>query len=183
MGDWVRVKKQVHGSKRTAFSAPLRVARQVAPATFELENGVRWNAAHLARLPETAVPTGPARQQGDDPVCHGSSPSVARAPRCPAERARRPGEGEVRHASPPLVRAPAGAAHLPPPGPGAAQAPPASPMTSAHGSLAQEPSQPGPTVPETADADAERAPVPRGPRELTPTRRGRRRRAPDRFSP
>ncbi|KAF0304677.1 hypothetical protein FJT64_023584 [Amphibalanus amphitrite] len=49
----------------------------LAPATFELENGVRWNAAHLARLPDTAIPTGPARRHDDSLVSCDSPPPAA----------------------------------------------------------------------------------------------------------
>lgn len=30
-----------------AYSAPLRVTSQVAPSTYRLEDGSRWNATHL----------------------------------------------------------------------------------------------------------------------------------------
>ena len=68
-GDTVRVRKQGHVPKnQSRFSDPLRVTRQLGPATYLLSDGSKRNAAHLARTPDVgANATTPPRADGLEP--------------------------------------------------------------------------------------------------------------------
>ena len=57
-GDWVRIKRLHRQNKLQSYwSEPLRVSKQLGPATYRLENGTRW---HSNRLHRVARPTAPA---------------------------------------------------------------------------------------------------------------------------
>ncbi|KAF0303206.1 uncharacterized protein FJT64_024780 [Amphibalanus amphitrite] len=76
VGDVVRVKIPGHIRKDDRkFSEPLKVTRQVAAGTFELENGTRWNSAHLARVPDT----GQRAPDGESPTGAPGAPPAVRS--------------------------------------------------------------------------------------------------------
>ncbi len=57
-GVWVRIKHLHRQNKLQSYwSEPLRVTKQLGPATYRLENGTRW---HSNRLHRVAAPTAPA---------------------------------------------------------------------------------------------------------------------------
>ena len=167
-GDWVCIKKPGITSKSDSrFTAPLRVSRQVAPATFQLETGAIWNAAHLARVPSAAGGR-PSTTQHGAPHPDGAAPNQQASPSSPT--------GPTRH-SPDLPSssvAPATGVDAPraPPG-GRPPEPPGREQPPECSAVPEQPSSP------RQPSDAGRAP--RGPRLIGYSSRGRPIIAPDRL--
>ncbi|XP_043212449.1 uncharacterized protein K02A2.6-like [Amphibalanus amphitrite] len=207
VGDVVRVKIPGHIRKDDRkFSEPLKVTRQVAAGTFELENGTRWNSAHLARVPDTGqrAPDGesPTGAPGAPPAVRSEAGQVGSDAPSPlsAPLAARPGAGsEPPPVSPPRCSPPrADRAALPGAGPGPATPEPtdvtSTPTTGrTRRSAARSPTgrRSSPSVegrPDCSGASdvasgSPRRSARRTDRELQPSARGRRRYAPDRYSP
>lgn len=100
-GDWVRIKRLHRQNKlKSYWSEPLRVTKQLGPATYRLENGTRW---HSNRLHRVAGPTAPASPLS--PAALGWQPRpgasrVAADPPAPLDAASGPARPQRRRAPP-----------------------------------------------------------------------------------
>lgn len=62
-GDWVSIKRLHRQNKlRSLWSEPLRVAKQLGPATYRLEDGTRWHSIRLHRVTASTASVSPLSQ-------------------------------------------------------------------------------------------------------------------------
>lgn len=100
-GDWVRIKRLHRQNKLQSFwSEPLRVAKQLGPATYRLEDGTRW---HSNRLHRVAGPSAPASLLSPAALGWQPRPGANRGvgdPPAPPEAASRPARSQRVRAPP-----------------------------------------------------------------------------------
>ncbi|MGH0118713.1 UNVERIFIED_CONTAM: hypothetical protein FKN15_005699 [Acipenser sinensis] len=97
--DLVRAKRPHRGDKLQSFwSSPLRVSHHLGPATFQLQDGSRWHASRLRKVPPPESQPVPFGHHGTgfwpssaDAVTDGGGPAPVGAAAWPSRTRQHPG--------------------------------------------------------------------------------------------